>query len=106
MVRKNSGRDVADHARAGTSELRTNDSNTMKGIEGDRFRLAIPVDEALAFALGSSDLNYAEPSDELRRVMGALALDSLEYSEQWRAASIARTRLSEKWPDDFLRGNS
>jgi hypothetical protein len=73
----------------------------MSAIEGERYRLKIPVDEALAFALGSSDLDYTEPSDELRRVMGALALDSLEYTEQWRAASAARNRLREKWPDDF-----
>ena len=43
----------------------------MNGIE-ERYRLTIPVEEALEFALGSSDLDYAAPSDELRRVMGAL----------------------------------
>jgi hypothetical protein len=74
--------------------------NIMNGIE-DRYRLNIPVDEALAFALGSSDLNYAQPSDELRRVMGALVVDTLEYSERWREASAARNCLREKWPDDF-----
>lgn len=73
----------------------------VKGIE-DRYRLTIPPEEALEFALGSSDLDYVAPSDELRRVMGALAVDSLEYSEQWRAAAAARSRLQEKWPDDFL----
>ncbi|MDQ2919684.1 MAG: hypothetical protein M3R10_07400, partial [Verrucomicrobiota bacterium] len=77
----------------------------MNGIE-DRYRLTIPVEEALQFALGDSDLNYAAPSDELRRVMGALAVDSLEYSEQWREASIARSRLQEKWPDEFGLGAS
>src|SRR4030088_338047 len=85
----------------GTARPRARDSKYMNGIE-DRYRLTIPVEEALKFALGSSDLDYAAPSDELRRVMGALAVDSLEYSEQWRAASIARSRLREKWPDDFL----
>ncbi|MGZ5552855.1 MAG: hypothetical protein ACXWHF_04370 [Chthoniobacterales bacterium] len=72
----------------------------MNGTE-DRFRLTIPVDEALAFALGSSDLDYAQPSDELRRVMGALAVDTLEYCERWREASAARNRLRETWPDEF-----
>ncbi len=85
----------------GTAGPRACDSRCMNGIE-DRYRLTIPVEEALKFALGSSDLDYAAPSDELRRVMGALAVDALEYSEQWRAASIARSRLQEKWPDDFL----
>ena len=85
----------------GTAQPLSRDSKGMSGIE-ERYRLAIPVEEALKFALGSSDLDYAAPSDELRRVMGALAVDTLEYSEQWREASIARSRLQEKWPDDFL----
>ncbi len=72
----------------------------MNGME-ERYWLTIPVDEALAFALGSSDLSYAQPGDELRRVMGALAVDCLEYCEHWREAAVARHCLREKWGDDF-----
>lgn len=70
-------------------------------LEGERFRLAIPVEDALAFAMGWSDLGYNEPPDTMRRVMGALAVDSLEYSEQWRAASMARSCLQDRWPGCF-----
>ena len=73
----------------------------MLQIGGERFRLAIPIEDALAFALGQKDLGYADPDDGLRRVMGALVLDSLEYDEHWRAAAVARACLAEKWPACF-----
>ena len=70
-------------------------------LDEERFRLAIPVDEALAFAMGWSDLGYREANDVSRRVMGALALDTLEYSEQWREAALARASLTQRWPGEF-----
>jgi len=70
-------------------------------LEGERFRLSIPVGDALAFAMGWSDLRYAEPSDGMRRVVGALAVDALEEDEQWREAAIARHCLEQKWPGVF-----
>jgi hypothetical protein len=70
-------------------------------IDEDRFRLAMPIGDAISFALGWSDLGYREVSDEMRRVVGVLAIDMLEYNEQWRAAGIARRSLVERWPDCF-----
>jgi hypothetical protein len=67
--------------------------------EGARYRLAIPLDEALAFALGWSDLGYENPKDSLRQVVGLLAIDALEYSEQWRAAGWLRECMREQWPE-------
>ena len=69
--------------------------------DDEQLRLAIPITEALAFALGDSDLGYASPADGMRKLIGVLALDALEYSELWRSASIARARLAAKWPDCF-----
>jgi hypothetical protein len=65
---------------------------------GDRFRLTIPISDAVRFAVGSSDLTYEAPSDELRQLVGLLALDALEYSEQWRAAGLLRGLMDDKWP--------
>ena len=67
--------------------------------EDERFRLTIPLTEALPFAMGESDLGYANPSDELRQLIGLLVIDALEYSEQWRVAALLRDCLQEKWPD-------
>jgi hypothetical protein len=67
----------------------------------DRYRLTIPLSDAIRFALGISDLNYAEPSDELRQLVGLLALDLLEYSEQWRTAGALRKCMQAKWPSLF-----
>jgi hypothetical protein len=63
-----------------------------------RFRLTIPVEEAFAFAMGGSDLNYAEPMDEMRQVMGLLVIDQLEYAEQWRTSAEVRACLAARWP--------
>lgn len=69
--------------------------------DDEQLRLTIPVTEALAFALGESDLGYAWPDDGMRKLIGVLALDALEYSEEWRSAALARARLTEKWPECF-----
>jgi hypothetical protein len=66
-----------------------------------RFRLAIPLEDAFAFAMGWSDLTYADANDRVRQVMGFLVVDSLEYSEQWRASALVRQCLEERWPDMF-----
>ena len=70
-------------------------------LEQTRFRLAIPLEDAFAFAMGWSDLEYADANDRLRQVMGLLVLDSLEYSEQWRASAQVRQSLEDRWPDMF-----
>ena len=70
-------------------------------FEEERFRLTIPADAALAFAMGWSDLGYLDAEDATRQVMGALAIDSLEYSEQWRAAAEAKACLAKRWPREF-----
>lgn len=80
-------------------------SDKMKGffmkLEQTRFRLAIPLQDAFAFAMGWSDLGYAAANDPIRQVVGLLVVDSLEYSEQWRASARARQCLEEKWPGLF-----
>ncbi len=70
-------------------------------FEEDRFRLNIPVSEAILFTIGESDLSYTEPSDELRQLVGLLALDMLEYSEEWRTAALLRAAMRATWPDLF-----
>lgn len=69
--------------------------------DDEQLQLAIPVTEALKFALGQSDLGYSCPDDGMRKLMGVLALDALEYSEEWRSAALARAHLTEKWPECF-----
>ena len=59
----------------------------------------MPIADAIAFALDRSDLTYTEPPDALRQVIGVLALDALEFSEEWRAAAVLRCRLARRWPD-------
>ena len=67
----------------------------------DRYRLTIPMSDAIRFAIGMSDLTYPEPADELRQLVGLLAMDMLEYSEEWRAAGLLRECMRHKWPDLF-----
>jgi hypothetical protein len=74
----------------------------MIDFKEDRYRLTIPLPDAIRFVLGISDLSYSEPSDELRQLVGLLALDLLEYSEQWRTAGILRNSMQAKWPDLFV----
>jgi hypothetical protein len=52
----------------------------------------------MPFAMGRCDLGYTDPPDELRQLVGLLAVDTLEYSEQWRAAALLRGCLDERWP--------
>ncbi len=66
-----------------------------------RFCLTIPLRDAFAFAMGWSDLGYEAASDSMRQVIGLLVIDSLEYSEQWRASTHARASLAERWPNSF-----
>ena len=73
----------------------------MIDFEEDRYRLTIPLADAIRFVLGVSDLGYDEPSDELRQLVGLLALDLLEYSEQWRTAGALRNCMQAKWPGLF-----
>jgi hypothetical protein len=73
----------------------------MIDIQEDRYRLTIPLPDAIRFVLGLSDLGYAEPTDELRQLVGLLALDLLEYSEQWRLAGVLRNCMRGQWPDLF-----
>ncbi|HEV3409426.1 MAG TPA: hypothetical protein VG095_03975 [Chthoniobacterales bacterium] len=68
-------------------------------IEEERFRLAIPLHDAVAFAMGWSDLGYDEPQDALRKIIGFLAIDALEYAEQWRMAALLRTCLQHRWAE-------
>ena len=70
----------------------------MIDVHGERYRLTIPIGDALAFAMGWSDLHYAEPNDAMRRIMGFLAVDALEYTERWRDAAVARACLLQRWP--------
>jgi hypothetical protein len=65
------------------------------------FRLTIPIAEAFAFAMGESDLAYADPTDEMRQVVGLLVIDKLEYAEQWRVAAEVRACLAIRWPECF-----
>ena len=66
-----------------------------------RFRLTIPIEEAFAFAMGESDLNYTEATDEMRQVIGLLVIDKLEYAEQWRISAEVRACLALRWPECF-----
>src|SRR5437763_4470106 len=57
--------------------------------------LAVPIEEAVLFALGLTDLDLDEPSDQARQLIGLIAVDHLEYSEQWRLSGIIRTALKQ-----------
>lgn len=71
----------------------------MIDVEGERFRLAIPMHDAVFFAMGWSDLGYDAPAEALRQVVGLIAIDALEYDEKWRAAALLRLCLRERWPE-------
>ena len=66
-----------------------------------RFRLTIPIEDAFAFAMGESDLDYTDATDEMRQVVGLLVIDKLEYAEQWRVAAEVRACLAIRWPGWF-----
>ena len=63
-----------------------------------RFRLAIPIEDAFAFAMGEFDLGYTDANDAMRQLVGALVIDSLEYTEHWRIATEVRGLLANRWP--------
>jgi hypothetical protein len=69
----------------------------MELMEGPSMNLG----EALDFAMGRTDLGYRGPSDDLRRIMGVLVLDTLQYNEYWRLAQLVRLSLAAKWPGFF-----
>ena len=69
-------------------------------LEEEFVRLAIPMEDAVAFALGCSDLGYAAPSPAMRRIIGELAVDALQYAEQWRAATLLQSYIEEMWAFD------
>jgi hypothetical protein len=64
-----------------------------------RFRLAIPIEDAFAFAMGEFNLGYVDATDAMRQLVGALVIDTLEYTEHWRVATEVRAALAERWPD-------
>jgi hypothetical protein len=61
-------------------------------------RLLLPIDDAVSFSLGWSDLAIDEPTDLLRQVVGLLTVDRLEYAEEWRNAAMLRICLEDRWP--------
>jgi hypothetical protein len=71
----------------------------MIDLEEDRFRLTIPVHDAVWFAMGWSDLGYNEPNNAMRKLVGFLAINALEFDEQWRAAALLRMCLEKRWPE-------
>ena len=62
-------------------------------------RLDVPIEEAVLFALGLTDLGLNQPSDHGRQLIGLIALDHLQYSEQWRVSGMLRIALNQKWPE-------
>ncbi len=64
----------------------------------ERFRLRIPLWEAMAFSLAWSDLGSAAPTDTERQLIGLLAVDTLQYDEEWRIAARLQACLVAKWP--------
>ena len=68
----------------------------MVTVDGDFVRLTAPVHEAVAFALGWSDCGFDAPSPAMRRIVGELAIDSLEYAEEWRLAAMLRDCMTER----------
>ncbi|MBV9009526.1 MAG: hypothetical protein JO354_10230 [Verrucomicrobia bacterium] len=69
------------------------------GSQRHGIRLLLPIDNAVSFSLGWSDLDIEQPSDLLRQVVGLLTIDRLEYAEQWRNAALLRLCLQDRWPE-------
>ncbi len=63
-----------------------------------RFRLRIRLWEAMAFSLAWSDLGSEAPTGTERQLIGLLAVDTLQYSEEWRIAARLQGCLVAKWP--------
>ena len=68
-------------------------------LENGHLRLTIPVAEAVFFALGWSAPEVKKEKEWVHQLVGLLAVDALEYSEQWRAASMVGVMLRNKWPE-------
>ena len=68
-------------------------------ISRPEFCLDLQIDEAVLFALGLTDLELDQPGDNARKLIGLIALDHLEYSEQWRVSAMLRTELKKRWPE-------
>ena len=64
----------------------------------ERLRLTIPLADAVSFAMGWSDLEYHDPADHLRQVVGILAIDAMQRGEQWRLAAMLQRCLAYRWP--------
>jgi hypothetical protein len=64
----------------------------------DALRLTIPLTDAVSFAMDWSDLEYREPADHLRQVVGLVAIDALQRDEQWRVAAMLQRCLARRWP--------
>ena len=76
-----------DCSRAGprfTSDM----ANSPIAFEDERLRLTIPLTDAVAFAMGWSDLDHPEPAEYSRQVIGLRAIDQLQRSEQRRLATM------------------
>jgi hypothetical protein len=65
----------------------------------DQLSLDVPIEEAVLFALGLTDLHVDKPTNRARQLIGLIALDQLEYYEQWRDSAIVRKALKKKWPE-------
>jgi hypothetical protein len=75
--------------------------------EDIHFRLTIPIEDALSFAMGETDLRSKEVTSMMRQVVGVLLIDALQYGEQWRIAGETRALLAHRWPGcPSFRGNS
>jgi hypothetical protein len=66
--------------------------------EDIRFRLTIPIEDAISFAMGESDLQSKKVTWMMRQVVGILLIDALQYGEHWRVAAEARSLLAARWP--------
>lgn len=64
----------------------------------EQLRLVIPLNDAVSFAMGWTDLEYREPADHLRQVVGILAIDALQRGEQWRVAAMLQRCMAHRWP--------
>jgi hypothetical protein len=55
------------------------------------------LNDAIAFAMGWSDLGLEEPTAEHRKGIGLVVIDQLQYHEQWRVAAMLRACLAARW---------
>jgi hypothetical protein len=72
--------------------------DAMISTEGEFVRLTIPLEDAVAFAMGWSDLGSTHPTAVMRRIIGELAVDALQCLEHWREAVMLRDSIERLWP--------